>query len=778
MRLERGLWPEALVAALASLSVAWPLTTLLQQQSWVPLAIVMVAVVALTGAVLRSLGAPTAVVPLGQLGAAVIGLGLAYVPQTLWYGLPTLSSARSAAGLLGEAGSVLRTYAAPAPTTPGVAFLVIAVLLLAAVSVDAIGVTVGTPALAGVPLAAAFLVSVSNSGEAMDPWFFLATGGAWLLMLAQQGARLVDSWPSRGHRELAGNADDVSLGRTGHRSTARIVGAFALVAAVAGAGVVPHLPPTYFAQGLARNPDANDLGGGGGQVSFVDTMDPAADLRSQSDAPVLRYTSDARLLEPLKVTATSSYDDGRWSAPEVDPEELVDPPTRAVDGPQGLSARVQTFTRTIRVQSNQLQPPHLATPSPLTYLDAGADAWRYDPERGSAVLSDGPVSSYTANYVTYGSLDVLPEGIGVEPVPTGQFEQELEVPEEAQDAVSSLAAQVVGQQEAPLQQAILIQNHLRSGQYFYSLTLAPEVAGVPDEPISQFLASRQGYCVQFATAMVMMARDQGIPARMAVGFLPGTRQPGGTREVVASDAHTWPELYLDGLGWTRFEPTPGIRTGPAPEFTQNPVDVESIPTPSTAPLDVDPVEPAQDQDGSSPGEAFQEVLVRLGYVIAVLGVLAALMLVVPLAGRWYRRRDLVRAETPQDEVEAQWLLLTRSLSDLGIPTPEPRSPRAMREHYSGQVELGSPGADALGRVTQTLERVRYAPVRSGGDIGPEPTSYRPAVEDDVTAVVAAVREKVSGRVRMRATLLPRTGLTGLREWFRGGGADRSHGTGD
>ena len=65
------------------------------------------------------------------------------------------------------------------------------------------------------------------------------------------------------------------------------------------------------------------------------------------------------------------------------------------------------------------------------------------------------------------------------------------------------------------------------------------------DPILRFLKSKTGYCVQFASTMVMMARAKGIPARMALGFLPGT-QDEGLFTVRSSDAHAWPELYFAG----------------------------------------------------------------------------------------------------------------------------------------------------------------------------------------------------------------------------------------
>src|SRR5690606_21900234 len=89
------------------------------------------------------------------------------------------------------------------------------------------------------------------------------------------------------------------------------------------------------------------------------------------------------------------------------------------------------------------------------------------------------------------------------------------------------------------------------------------------DALSHFLLTKQGYCVQFASAMVMMARAEGIPARFAIGFLSGTAGRSGERTVVASDAHAWPELFFSDVGWLRFEPTPGQRVASAPGYTSD-----------------------------------------------------------------------------------------------------------------------------------------------------------------------------------------------------------------
>ena len=180
--MDRGLWPEAVLAGITTVTVAWPLTKLLEEGTWIGPAILMVVLVAVVGAVLRSFDLEPALIVLAQALSVLAALTWRYLSDTLmWAVVPGPDTLERAAELLREAGRTLQAYAAPAPTNEGVEFLIVAVLALTAVSVDAIGVTGRAPATAGLPLAAAFLVSISNSGESMEPWFFAAAGLAWLL---------------------------------------------------------------------------------------------------------------------------------------------------------------------------------------------------------------------------------------------------------------------------------------------------------------------------------------------------------------------------------------------------------------------------------------------------------------------------------------------------------------------------------------------------------------------------------------------------------------------
>ena len=71
-----------------------------------------------------------------------------------------------------------------------------------------------------------------------------------------------------------------------------------------------------------------------------------------------------------------------------------------------------------------------------------------------------------------------------------------------------------------------------------------------------FLQTRRGLCEQFASTFAVMARTLGIPSRVAVGFTPGELNGDGSYSVFGKNAHAWPEVWFDGIGWVDFEPTP------------------------------------------------------------------------------------------------------------------------------------------------------------------------------------------------------------------------------
>jgi hypothetical protein len=218
------------------------------------------------------------------------------------------------------------------------------------------------------------------------------------------------------------------------------------------------------------------------------------------------------------------------------------------------------------------------------------------------------------------------------------------------------------------------------------------------------------------------------------------------------------------MGWTRFEPTPGARVGATPPpYTRSTDDsaaqTETV-TEALTPTAPEPTAAPAPRDRTWQDD-LGDLLPVLGRALVALLALALLMTLVPMLGRRYREAGLRGARSPGERVEGQWTLLTRSLEDLGLDAPPPRSPRVMGRHYERGTTLGDQGEQALGRVTATLERTRYgSPDRIAEDDADR-------MGEDVRTVVEAVRHTSPWNLRANARLLPRSGFEGARAWARG-----------
>ncbi len=125
--------------------------------------------------------------------------------------------------------------------------------------------------------------------------------------------------------------------------------------------------------------------------------------------------------------------------------------------------------------------------------------------------------------------------------------------------VKKLADDITTRDTNAYDKAANIERYLKT-HYAYTLDLTgPRTS----DPLANFLFNRRsGNCEYFASAMTVMLRAEGIPARYATGFLPGEfNDVGGDYIVRSSDAHTWVEAYFPGYGWITFDPTPGGARG-------------------------------------------------------------------------------------------------------------------------------------------------------------------------------------------------------------------------
>ena len=129
----------------------------------------------------------------------------------------------------------------------------------------------------------------------------------------------------------------------------------------------------------------------------------------------------------------------------------------------------------------------------------------------------------------------------------------LQLPDRLEAAVGALAKEITKRQTTPYDKARAIEGYLRT-EYLYSTEGGHDTS----RPLEDFLFNRKtGHCEYFSTAMVVLLRTLGVPARPANGFYGGDfNEFGRFYAMRQADAHSWVEAYFPGHGWVTFDPTP------------------------------------------------------------------------------------------------------------------------------------------------------------------------------------------------------------------------------
>ncbi|PID95989.1 MAG: hypothetical protein CSA84_07060 [Actinomycetales bacterium] len=750
---------SASLAAAAALTTLFSATVLVTDRAWFWHGCWLAVVATAVGISIRSVSSRAGLVLPAQLVAVVVAATWAFAPGTTWWAVPTIATAQRFSEIFVQFGrTVYQASSSPLPAVHAVTVTLALVAVVVVIIVDHLAVTLAAPAVAGLPLLTVFLSAAANSSSALHPGYFAAAAVSWLVLLA-------DGTHQRMHRWIdpAGSAGTERLGDTRFTVMAFRVGGSAVLGSLVLAALFNQLPTRYVLDGLAiGEPMGSSVPA---QIGYNSTVDVGRNLVNRDPTVVFRYRTTSSVAAPFRVLATSTFDGTNWRA--------ATRPQLGTAAMFTVSPEVGRTEQTVTVFDYSLAPPALATPQPIVAVDLGDIAWQVD-ESTRDVYAQSQPASYSARYV---ELDLTSDLLrsGVEPI-IGSGTPELEPTDPALwvhpasvSAVTRALQEVESSARAPTDtpygMAAAIQSWLRSeGGFTYSLELGDvdTTSGAPVDPITAFLENRRGYCVQFSSAMVMMARQAGIPARMAIGFLPGTRND-DSYTVTTSDAHAWPELYLAGAGWVRFEPTPSARTGAAPGWTVATPDSSSSPT-TPAPSSDDRTEPPGEAPRPDPILGQPDVpqslaqritdwlagpagLVVVGLLLGILG-----SLVLPVTSRLVHRSRMARAGTPEQQVEVHWQAMTDRLEDLGVPPPPGGTLRDACTYYVQEGHLHGPARRSLEKLAATVERARYA--RPGAQVDP----VRPHRTRMIISSVARTRR---WRHRLRALLTPRD----ARNWW-------------
>ncbi len=189
--------------------------------------------------------------------------------------------------------------------------------------------------------------------------------------------------------------------------------------------------------------------------------------------------------------------------------------------------------------------------------DAGYQlAWRPSSEQAGADIFGGWIESshYQVHSLVSTPIErqLLASGSLYPEEIRGRY---LALPDSLPARVHALALELTATLPNPYERARAIESYLRSLPYSLDVPLPPRDSDAIDYYLFDL---KRGYCDYAASAMVVLARAAGIPARLVIGYAGGSFDPArGALIVTEADAHSWAELYFPGSGWVEFEPTSG-----------------------------------------------------------------------------------------------------------------------------------------------------------------------------------------------------------------------------
>ncbi|NNG18566.1 transglutaminase domain-containing protein [Naumannella sp. ID2617S] len=726
-----------IIAALLASATLLPLSA---DRSYLPLAAIGVVALGLVGLVLRRLRlgegvvlAAEAVVLIGYVFAVSLGLGGDGNPFTRF------------TSLYAEGVRHIQTQPAPMAPNPGVTLLFVTAVGVIAFLTDVMVQGIDRPMWAIAPLAALFLVPALGLVDQVPVWAFLAIAAGYLGVLLAEGINTSERWP-RGVRRSEHDRGSAPLAW----QLAVLVGVPAVVLSIALGSIAPTVPFAGWGGSRAK---------GDGPLQMADpTLDLRRNLNQPEDRQVISYQTDKPQGTYLRMASLPILDNSGWHNAGLQLTTGRDlPPApgyRSVPGQQ---------TRTTRIQISDFRSEYLPLPFAPDAFEARGD-WAYDRD-SLVVLATGADRADATRGLQYTvrSIDIEPDGPGlsraqVSNPPDAPYT--VPVPQDVPNDIVNKTIEVTNAAPTPALKAAAIQKYLRSdGGFTYSTEPQP---GSGYQALQNFLfRDKKGYCEQFAASMALMARVVGIPSRVAVGFLPGERS-GDNYQVSIRDMHAWPELWFEGYGWVRFEPTPNIASAPA-WTVQSPSTAGQQPgasaTPEPAPSSAPPEEPTPTPEPTpevAPPPAptgFAGFLRQNGlYLGAGLGllILVGALACTPMLLRSRRRKTRLSGSGDlTQQVEAAWAEVRDSVVDLGENWPA-GSPRVIGNQVAHGLDPSS--AKAMTVLALMVERARYA--------------RRHSVNADLSAITHQVRRGLASRVgrgtRVLADWWPRSLFTRWR----------------
>ena len=522
----------------------------------------------------RSLALATLVSSVGL----IVFASLLVFPETTTFGLPTLRTFHAALDAFSSVARTSNVQVAPAPPLPPLLIAGVTAAWTAAFAAHSLAVRANSPLLAIAPPAALMTFAGIVLDDGARPMYVFLFLVAALAVLFADALRRVAHWgPVTVWHER-------SWLRAGSGTTAR--GAWRVAAAcLAVALFTPWVLPGFRSTGLLS------LRGG---VAVHVSIDPIVDIRPRllQNPPAQLFTVQSASPAYWRFYTADTFDGRKWTASNTSttrgfpvigtvPAPTLDLPCASPDS-TGVSSLPRRFLRRARSATRTADRPWrrcISTspsgrwrsrgfpPLPARRSSLQRGTARYDSTNESLLYPDG---TYTGFSYSVTSIEVMPTPAELNAIPSLQvpenpdWERYTILPPDIPAQIRDIAERVTANATTPYEQVMALQQYLRGFTYDQKVK--------PPQSVNDLLyfltKSHRGFCEQFAGAMAVMLRSLGIPARVAVGFTPGTYRS-GAYDVSTQNAHAWVEVEFPQYGWLAFEPTPG-RTNPVAALYNTP----------------------------------------------------------------------------------------------------------------------------------------------------------------------------------------------------------------
>ncbi len=287
----------------------------------------------------------------------------------------------------------------------------------------------------------------------------------------------------------------------------------------------------------------------------------------------------------------------------------------------------------------------------------------------------------------------------------------LQLPQNLPDRVRNLAQRLTNEEMSYYEKVIVIQNYVRNSVPYDLQTQPP----APDQDVVDYFLfeAKSGFCTYYASAMAVLLRLEGIPARVATGYAPGTYvKEQGSFLISGDSAHAWVEVYFPDYGWITFEPTPSQEV---PLYAL--VDDQMF---DTAPKILTP----------------QEIARRLRWLWGLGGLGVGFVLF--LAGRLIWKISATNRRDKQNAVHPAAIIYRRlrlQLVDAGLSAPVSLTPREFI-HQNEALISGLPHTEAaLRKSTELFEKAIF--------------SQQSPLTSELDAVNRLIRHSYWERLKMR-----------------------------